>query len=331
MSAIDACGRCDADLEEDDLRCPVCAFLVSGVTSSHDPHAAAVKVFRCGGCGAACSWSAEKAALACGFCGGATHLETLKDPLEQTEAWLPFRVDAAAANEALRTWQKSLSWFRPGDLASSSKVQSLKPMYWPAWLVDAHADVTWAADSDAGSGQSAWAPHSGDVDLAFDGLLVGASRGLSQPEMEGLTPAYDVRSQAASPTSVASLIDESFDVQRSMARERVAAACTRAATATVRGADGVGGHIPGKKFRNVKVALVLSSLTTTRLSLPAWVMAYRYGSDVYRVVIHGQDRAVVMGKAPWSVWKILAAVAGGVVAIALIVLVIVLLTHSRHR
>lgn len=299
-------------------------MLVPSVTTSNDA-VAAVKVFRCGGCGAACSWSAEKAALACGFCGGETHLEEMKDPLEQTEAWLPFTVNPAMADEALRTWQKSLSWFRPGDLASSSKVQSLKPMYWPAWLVDAHADVTWAADSDAGSGQSAWAPHSGVVDLAFDGLLVGASRGLSAPEMEGLAPAYDVRSKATSPSSMAALVDESFDVQRSMARERVAVACSRAATATVQK-----GHIPGKTFRNVKVALVLASLTTTRLSLPAWVMAYRYGSDVYRVVVHGQDRAVVIGKAPWSIWKILFAVLGGIAVIALIVTIIIVMSRRHH-
>ena len=311
-----ACSRCRAQLDDDDLRCPVCALLVAGQAAEHAP-VAALKVFRCGGCGAAMSWSAEKAALACGFCGGATHLEELADPLEQTEAWLPFHVDAGAAQEALRVWQRSLSWFRPSDLASSSNVHSLQPTYWPAWLVDAHADVTWAADSDAGAGRSAWAPHAGVTDLAFDGLLVGASRGLSAAEMEQLAPAYDVRTRSPSPSLSPSLgpslVDESFDVQRSMARERVAAACSRAAHQTIQQ-----GHIPGGRFRNVHVALVLSALTTTRLSLPAWVMAYRYGNDVYRVVVHGQDRAVVLGKAPWSAWKILLAVTGGLGALALV-------------
>ncbi len=319
-----ACTRCRAQLEADDLRCAVCALLVPEVSGAAAVLAAAVKVFRCGGCAAAMSWSAEKAALACGFCGAATHLEEMKDPLEQTEAWLPFTVDANLANTALRTWQKSLSWFRPGDLASASKVQSLKPMYWPAWLVDARADVAWAADSDAGSGQSAWAPHAGVVDLAFDGLLVGASRGLSAAEMDGLAPGYAVRSKASAPSLLPALIDESFDVQRSLARERVSAACAKAAGAVVQQ-----GHIPGKTFRKVKVALVLSSLTTARLSLPAWVMAYRYGNEVYRVVVHGQDRAIVIGKAPWSLPKILLTIIGSLTAIALIGLLIWVL--GRHR
>ena len=322
MSA--SCERCEAELEADDLRCPVCALLVAA-SASASVAVTAIKVFRCEGCAAAMSWSAEKASLACGFCGGATRLEEIKDPLEQTEAWLPFTVDANVANEALRTWQKSLSWFRPGDLATSSKVHSLKPMYWPAWLVDARADVTWAADSDAGSGQSAWAPHAGAATLAFDGLLVGASRGLTPLEMETLAQGYQPRTQAEMPSALASLIDESFDVQRSMARERVAAACTRVATETVKK-----GHIPGTTFRNIKVALVLSSLATRRLSLPAWVLAYRYGNDVYRVVVHGQDRALVMGKAPWSLWRIWVAVVGVVAAVALGSFLLWLLTRARH-
>ena len=90
------------------------------------------------------------------------------------------------------------------------------------------------------------------------------------------------------------------------------------------------GHIPGTTFRNIKVALVLSSLATRRLSLPAWVLAYRYGNDVYRVVVHGQDRALVMGKAPWSLWRIWVAVVGVVAAVALGSFLLWLLTRARH-
>lgn len=318
------CQRCAATLESDDLRCPVCAQLVP----HNDDGAAAValKIFRCQGCGAAMSWSAEKVALACGFCEGKVELETIADPLEQTEAWLPFRVTAQQAQEALKTWQKSLGFFRPSDLATASKVDSLKPLYWPAWLVDARAEATWTADSNAGSGRSKWAPHSGTAHVDFGGLLVGASRGLSAHEMEALAAAYDPRTQAPAPSPVNQLLDESFDVQRSVARERVAVACSRTAEATIKG-----GHIPGSTFRKIKVALVLESLSTTRLSLPAWVLAYRYGSEVFRVVIHGQDKAVVVGKAPWSYVKIFLAVVGGVALLALIGTIIALVQRHGHR
>lgn len=323
------CGRCAATLENDDLRCPVCALLVPNDAESGRPGAehVALKVFRCQGCGAAMSWSAEKVALACGFCEGKVELEEIRDPFEQTEAWLPFTVNAQQAQAALSTWQRSLGFFRPSDLAQKSKVQSLKPLYWPAWLVDARAEATWTADSNAGSGRAQWAPHSGVAHVDFGGLLVGASRGLSSVEMEALAPAYDPRTQAPQPTSsLSGLVDESFDVQRSVARERVAVACSRTAEATIKG-----GHIPGSTFRKVKVALVLESLSTTRLSLPAWVMAYRYGSEVFRVVIHGQDKAVVVGKAPWSYLKIFFAVVGGVALLALIVTVIALVQRHGHR
>lgn len=322
MTTLDPCRRCGAQLESDDLRCAVCALLVpvgegAGVETP-------LKVFRCQGCGAAMAWSAEKSALACGFCAGEVKLEELKDPPEQTEAWLPFQVDARAARAALQRWQKGLSWFRPGDLATSSKVDSLKAIYWPAWAVDAGAEVTWAADSNADAGRAAWAPHSGKTHLDFGGLLVGASRGLSEAEMRALSVGYDLGSKALAPSSLPQLIDESFDVQRSVARARVVEACLRTAEATVKSA-----HIPGKKFRKVKVALVLQSLLTTRVALPAWILAYRYGNTVYRVVIHGQEKEIVLGQAPWSVFRIAAVVVGGAVALALLITLIALV--SRHR
>ncbi len=326
MSGRLNCARCAATLENDDLRCPVCAQLVPDDNGAVD--VAALKVFRCQGCGAAMSWSAEKVALACGFCEGRVELEEVQDPFEQTEAWLPFTVNAQQAQAALATWQKSLGFFRPSDLATKSKVQSLKPLYWPAWLVDARAEATWTADSNAGSGRAAWAPHSGVAHVDFGGLLVGASRGLSASEMENLAPSYDPKTRTPTPSTLASgsegLLDESFDVQRSVARERVAVACSRTAEATIKG-----GHIPGSSFRKIKVALVLESLSTTRLSLPAWVMAYHYGSEVFRVVIHGQNKAVVVGKAPWSYIKIFMTIAGGVALLALIVAFIALV--RRHR
>jgi hypothetical protein len=129
------------------------------------------------------------------------------------------------------------------------------------------------------------------------------------------------------PSPLPQLIDESFDVQRSVARARVVEACRLTAETTVRN-----GHIPGKKYRKVKVALVLQSLLTTRVALPAWVLAYRYGNTVYRVVIHGQEKEIVLGQAPWSVFRIAAVVVGVVGGAVVLALVITLIAFwSRHR
>jgi hypothetical protein len=310
-TTTDRCGRCQGLVERGDLRCPVCAFTVphEGAAHAHE----ALKVFRCSGCGAATSWSAEKKAIACAFCGAATALEEIEDPVEQTETWVPFAVDGAAARLAFRRWLKSLGFFRPSDLAASSTIDNLKPLWWPAWIFDARARATWAADSNAGSGRSAWAPHAGETELAFERIVVGASRGLSEKEMAAMASAYDLAPATSSPARGPDVVEEAFDVQRSAARERVAEACQGVAVERIKN-----GHIPGRTYRKISVSLVLSELLTRRVALPAWILAYTYKGKLYRVVVHGQDAGRVLGTAPWSAWKILGAVAAGIAALSIV-------------
>lgn len=314
---VGSCGRCKAQVEHGDLRCAVCAWVV--------PHASgeiaeeAMKVFRCKGCGAAMAWSAEKKAVACAFCGEATALEQVEDPVEQTERWVPFAVDQNHARAALKSWLNNLGWFRPSDLATASTVDEIKAIWWPAWIFDARARVTWTADSNAGAGRSAWAPHAGETEIAFERILVGASRGLEDKEMTALANAYDLSPSTSSPQRDDSILEETFDVQRSAAREKVARACEAIAAERVKN-----GHIPGSTFRNIHVSLVLSELLTRRVALPAWILAYRYGGKLYRVVVHGQDGKTVTGSAPRSLWKILGAIFGGLAVLTVIAVVIVL-------
>ncbi|HEX8539138.1 MAG TPA: zinc ribbon domain-containing protein, partial [Cystobacter sp.] len=81
-------------------------------------------------------------------------------------------------------------------------------------------------------------------------------------------------------------------------------------------------HIPGRRFRNVHVAVVLSRRETRRYALPAYVLAYRYRREVYRVVVHGQDPAMVLGEAPVSVLKVVLVVLGVLLALALLFLLL---------
>jgi hypothetical protein len=318
------CGRCQAQVEDGDLRCAVCAWVVPQRADDAGVANDAMRVFRCQGCGAAMSWSAEKKAVACAFCGEATTLEEINDPVEQTEAWVPFAVDAAGAREALRAWLKGLGWFRPSDLATASTIDEIKAIWWPAWIFDARARVTWAADSNAGAGRSAWAPHAGDAEIAFERILVGASRGLEEKEMAALAGAYDLEPSTSSPVRDEKILEETFDVQRTAARANVARARDALAVERIRK-----GHIPGSTFRNVKVSLVLSQLLTRRVALPAWVLAYRYGGTLYRVVVHGQDAKAITGSAPRAVWKILAVVVGAALAISAVAIVVALGARAR--
>ena len=122
---------------------------------------------RCDGCGAALSYSAERRAPACGFCGATLRIETPVDPIEQAQVLLPFRVDETQARAALREWLGKRGFFAPGDLSRASSVDAMKPIRWAGWIAEADTLVSYTGDSDAGRQRSAWAPHAGCVPLLW--------------------------------------------------------------------------------------------------------------------------------------------------------------------
>lgn len=305
------CTRCATPIEAGDLRCAVCALVLAAPAS---PVAVSrAKVLRCDECAAAVSFSAEVQAPRCGFCGAVMHVEEPVDPIERAEIIVPFAVDRDEAHRALRGWLGRRGWFAPKDLQASATIATLEPLHWAAWVVDARALVSWAADSDHDSGRSSWAPHSGQTTMDFDNIVVPASRGLTWLECAALTSGYDVAQQGDATGAV-----EAFDAQRSAARKTVLAAIEATAAARLQR-----GTIPGRKFRKVKVGVLLQGLHTRRVALPAWVLAYRYRGKPYRAVIHGQRASWVLGKAPLSIGKIAAIVLGAAAIIAAIVAVVV--------
>jgi hypothetical protein len=316
MSEV-TCSRCESPLEVGDLRCAVCGDVPEQLAPQVAGKGLEQTVLRCGQCGAATRYDARSESLRCSFCSGELKPEELTDPVEQTEAYLPFTVDREGARVALKSWLGNLGFFRPSDLKSAARIEDLRPLWWAGWVFDAHARVSWTADSNAGTGRSDWAPHSGQTDMVFDDVLISASRGLNDKEAYTLSPSYSLTTalpEIEAPADDATL--EAFDVQRSQARARVTHGIRRAAAGRLQES-----HIPGSRFRNIHVRALLTGLDTRRMSFPAWVMAYRYEHKLFRVVISGQDAGVLMGKAPISWAKILMIVAAlvfGVVMLAVL-------------
>jgi hypothetical protein len=316
-ASLASCAACGTPLEKGDLRCAICG------KSSPKQIAAAVatviKILRCTGCGAAVAYDPKKQAPSCSFCDSVVEVETLEDPMEQTEGYLPFKVTPEEARVQLKNWLASLGWFRPSDLSTSARLQELRPLWWVAWVFDADSVISWAADSNHGSGRSAWAPHSGTTEFVFDDILASASRGLTGVEVDGITSGYDLRTAQSDPQGADNATVEQFDVQRSQARKQVATALDQLARVRVEQ-----GEIPGSRFRKVQVSLVVRNLVTRRLSFPAYVMAYQYKGALYRVVISGQDKSLLIGKAPYSLAKIMLVVGGSLGLVAFMALLMLL-------
>ena len=311
-----ACTRCETALEDGDLRCAICALPVPHVREARADARLWPQVLRCTECGAAVAFAADAQAPRCGFCGATMAIEQPVDPVEEARRRLPFAVDRATAEAALRGWLGARGWFAPPALASEAVLDSLTPLSWAAWLVNAQAEVTWTADSDAGAQRSAWAPHAGTASLTFRDLVVPASRGLREVEARLLIPYYDLAPMV--PIDRAPLEDEEpsmverFDAQRSAARRHVQDGID--ALAKVR----IQSRIPGRRYRNIRVACLLERQTTERIALPAWILAYRYRGNPYRAIVHGQRREIVFGRSPIDWRKV-----GWLIAILAVVAAIV--------
>lgn len=311
-----SCARCQTAIEDGDLRCAICAFPVPGAARPADGPQYA-QVLRCGDCGAAVAFSAEAQAPRCGFCGATMVIEQPVDPLETARKRVPFAVPREAAEAALRSWLSRRGWFAPPALSNDAVLESLTPLSWAAWQVNADALVTWTADSEAGARRSSWAPHAGETTLAFHNIIVPASRGLRAAECRKLIPYYDlgraVPVQAAATGDLDAAI-ESFDAQRSAARRFVQERIEAAAKVRVEP------QIPGRRFRNVHVACLLERQTTERIALPVWILAYRYRGEPYRALVHGQHADVVIGRSPLDMRKVAALIAIALIVGALIAL-----------
>lgn len=309
------CNRCRTPLEQGDIRCSICGQ--SAPRHSEQRDKIAIKILRCSGCGAAIAYDPKRQAPACSFCDSVMKIETIEDPMEQTGGYLPFTITPQQAHAALHQWLGSLGWFRPSDLRTSSRLQELRPLWWVAWVFDADTLISWAADSNAGSRRSSWAPHAGQTHVNFRNLLTSASRGLSENEVHAISPGMNLNTVQLEPTGADDATLEQFDVPRSQARRQVASALHSMAKQHVQQHE-----IPGSSFRNVHVSIVVEGLVTRRLSMPAYVLAYRYREKLYRVVISGQDARMLTGTAPYSIAKMIL-VAVAIASLALLILMIV--------
>lgn len=312
------CLRCQSAIETDDLRCPVC-YLAINRAPALPAAAIRVQTLRCRSCGAALEYRASLQAPQCAFCGGVLALEEKVDPVEQAERYLPFIFDRQAATDAYRQWLGQLGWFRPSNLTSNARLESLHALWWIGWVVNADVLITWTADSDAGAQRAKWAPHSGELGTMFDGLVIPAGRGLTAAECVRLIPSYSLgnTSDPAGPQHPEAVL-ERFELPRSAARSTILETIRRQAESEVQAQ-----HIPGSRFRNFHAAIRLRSLVSRRMAFPAYVIAYRYHGRLYRTVISGQVPSCIIGEAPRSVAKVilvvvLAALALGGLALGLL-------------
>jgi hypothetical protein len=294
------CSRCNSLVEPGDIRCPVC-YLPTHPKNHPGPTQSPTTVLRCQSCHTALAPTTHPTPSPCPFCKGTLIQHTSTNPLENPSQFLLFTVSPQEAATAYKEWLSNLGPFRPSNLSSETRIQSIQPVWWVGWAFKAEVLITWTADSDAGTRQAPWAPHSGELVLHFDDIIVPASKGLSNLECARLTPTYAPGSGVSREnTSHASAPLEHFELPRSLARKRILATIQKLAETKVKNTA-----IPGTRFRHIHTSIHLRGLATRRLAFPAYILAYHYHNKLYRTVISGQEASCITGTAPRSITKII--------------------------
>jgi predicted RNA-binding Zn-ribbon protein involved in translation (DUF1610 family) len=273
----------------------------------------------CQECGARVSYRDRATTASCDFCGSSQVLEQEENrSLIRPESLVPFAVEQKAASERFNKWLKGL-WFRPNDLKRKAKVTDIQGVYVPYWTFDADVESDWTAqagyyyyeteyyEDEDGNEKSREVRHTrwehawGSREDNFDDVLVCASKGLPENLADRLST-FDTK--ALKPYDSAFLsgwkaeeyaVDlngawkRGVDKMESKQRQRCA------------------NDVPGDTHRFLQVTNYFSNETFKHILLPIWISAYRYRDKAYRFLVNGQTGEVV-GKAPWSIWKILAAI-----------------------
>ncbi len=292
----------------------------------------------CDSCGATVEMAANVTAQACAFCGTPIVAHAVSQRLIKPHALLPFAVTEALARQKFRAWLKGL-WFAPTKLKRFAAIEGkLGGVYLPYWTYDCKAttpytgmrgDDYWVTVPTTvmvnGKPQvrmvqqrrTRWSPAAGTVRNAFDDVLVPASTSLERSRLDGLgrwdlkslTPYADEFLSGFRAESYTIDLPAGFDQAKAIMRP------------TIEGT--ICADIGGDHQRITSMSPKYDAITFKHILIPIWVSAYRYRAKVYRFLVNGRT-GEISGERPWSAWKITGAVAAGLAAIGVIVLIIAL-------
>ncbi|MEV0648087.1 hypothetical protein AB0I28_22760 [Phytomonospora sp. NPDC050363] len=268
----------------------------------------------------------------CGRCGAPLGIPD-SAPLTGGDFYLPPLLDRAQAVEALRDWIGSRR-FAPGALKLVEGPEHLRLTMVPHWSVDARAVAAYQGergesytetetvkDSDGRRStrtvtKTRWHEVSGEVESSFSDLLIVAAEPACRPRVAGLAPwphdgARQVRTESPPEGQILARHvgpDDAFAEAKGLMNPEIQRACREA--------------VGGDDQRVHRIETTYPTVARRSLSLPVWTAAYRHGGRAWHVLINGAT-GEVLGRRPYSAWKILATVG---VAAAVVAAVIVAVT-----
>lgn len=292
-------------------------------------------VVQCSNCGAHTTLPQGVTAEACAFCNSPlviskAHHEHILKP----HYVLPFLLDDREAESRFRGWLGSL-WFAPNALIKNVKQihrEHFKGMYLPHWAYDTRTttDYTgqrgihyWVTESytTTENGRSVqrtrqvrrtrWHPVSGTVSCTFADVLVLASQSLTRRVADKLEPWQLTKLQPFDERFLSGFRSETYSVDARTGLQFAKQKMEPIILAAIRG--DIGGdeqRISGtdSEYFDIKLKYKL---------LPVWITAFRFKARVYQIAINASTGEVI-GERPYSVSKIVFAVIGALVLLAIL-------------
>lgn len=284
----------------------------------------------CNGCGAITVITAQ--ASSCPFCDSPVIVPIQEDRATIVpESVLPFAIDERTAGTKFKSWVSS-RWFAPNDLAAKARRARIDGVYLPYFTYDSQTYtayrgqrgdyyyVTETYTDSQGKTQTRqvrktrWSPRSGQVYVAFDDVLICASKSLPTKLTEGLEPwdlgqltPFDAGYLSGFMAERAALsLEEGFAV----AKQKMVPPIESAIRSDI-GGDTQQISDYSTSHHNVTFKLCL---------LPLWISSFRYDDKVYRFVVNARTGEVA-GERPYSKLKIAMAILGAILLIVAIVLI----------
>lgn len=299
---------------------------------------------RCQSCGAELVVAQELRTTVCPYCAAPSVVERPPSVDRPVPTFaLGFALTHPAAGERVKHWLRTRNPWSHSGLKRAS-LQEVRGVYVPAYLYSALATSHYSASigenytetetyTTTENGKTVtktrtvtkteWRPLHGEHAEYVPDVLVTASRGLSNAELEELEP-FDLRVLARyEPALVAGWVAEEPSLSReeclTLAREETVAKVGRRLKA----------FMPGDSHRDLQHQTRLESESLDVCLVPVWVLAARYDEKKppLRVVVNGQT-GEVFGKVPLSWVKVALTV---LAVLAVVAAVYVLTSHGGHR
>lgn len=292
---------------------------------------------RCTGCGAMVLLEERVATERCPFC--ATHLENKPVSVEgmiSPECILPFKVDLRDARTAFSKWLEGL-WFAPTELAKLATLGQLQGVYVPYWTYDTMTYTFYTGERgdnyteyvtrtvrDANGNtrtetvpvtRIAWSRASGEIQHFFDDVLVCASKSVPEDlihqvepwEIAKLDPFRSEYLSGFRTERYAIGLKDGFQIAKKLIEPTIDRLIRQ--------------DIGGDHQRIHEKRTKHSAITFKHLLLPIWIAVYRYHDQTYQILVNGRSGKVV-GKRPWSAWKIIRLILLILLAVGIIALIV---------